>query len=506
MFWAFLELQGQLVYCPLADFGACGVREGHDIYAQAVGAQPVTGHMPLKNAFELQGKIAVLQRGICDFVTKALHAQQAGAIAVLVANNSDDGNGEAFVMDAGQRHDCVADTVRIPAMMVSRSHSTDIFQEIREAYLDRRELVVTIRFLGAQTASRVLAQQEQNQSAARNIERKQQREQQQEEAATLLRHRLGKTPQSKTSAPASLSEGVLATPSTSASERTFDWSPASSMRSSGSTRRSRARDREMCRENNQDELQQVESVHAAAALAMLHWCPMTTALVILDVQNYFTLPHGYGAKRVTDSVDTGSDEEFNITRETKPARTSPSKGRSSGEFYERVDNVLIPTIQDVLLASRATEGMEVIYSVVESATRDGRERSRAHKHASIHVPKHGFGAQVPKRIAPDDENDIVLSRTGVNVFAATNLDYVLRNLMVTHIVVMGISVLGSVESCVQTALDRGYQVSVLKEALLPLAGPTGGSPQRTSMLESFSSRGVQVLSAAEFVDKLQSFV
>jgi nicotinamidase-related amidase len=86
-----------------------------------------------------------------------------------------------------------------------------------------------------------------------------------------------------------------------------------------------------------------------------------------------------------------------------------------------------------------------------------------------------------------------------SVFSATNLDYTLRNLMVTHLVVMGISVLESVEACVQTALDRGYQVTVLKEALLPLAGTNA------SMLEGFSKRGVQVLTAAGFVDKLQSF-
>ncbi|KAJ8542615.1 hypothetical protein ON010_g12198 [Phytophthora cinnamomi] len=405
----------------------------------------------------------------------------------------------------------VADTVSIPAMMVSRSHSTDIFQEIREAYLDRRELSFTIRFLGAQTASRVLAQQERlaqlDRNAARSIEMKQQREYQQQEATTLLRTRLGKAPQSKSSAPASVSESVLATPSTSASEFTFDWSPASSMRSSASPRHSRARDchDEIRRADNQNELQLVEGVHAAAALAMLHWCPMTTALVILDVQNYFTMRHGYGADRTADCTGSGSDEEFDIKRGSESTHASSSKGRSSVEFYERVDNVLIPTIQDVLLASRATEGMEVIYSVVESATRDGRERSRAHKHAGIHVPKHGFGAQVPKRIAPDDGNDIVLSRTGVNVFAATNLDYVLRNLMVTHIVVMGISVLGSVESCVQTALDRGYQVSVLKEAVISLAGPTIGSSKTSSMLESLSKRGVQILSTDDFVDKLQSF-
>ncbi|GMF60699.1 unnamed protein product [Phytophthora fragariaefolia] len=502
------EASVELVYCPLADFGARGAREGQDVYAQAAVAQPVTAHEPLANAPELLGKIAVVQRGRCDFVSKVLHAQQAGAIAVLVANPG--GGAQAFVMDAGRRRDRLADSVSIPAMMVSGLHSTAVFQEIREAYLDRRELCFTIRFLGAPTASQVLEQQEwrqrQNRNAPRAGEAKQQRELQQREAAPLLRTRLGKTAQSRGSAPASVAGSVLATPSTSAGEMTSDyWSPASSRSSSASGRgRARDQDDDIRRAGNQRELQQIEGIEGAAALAMLHWCPITTALVILDVQNYFTMRHGYAAKETMGSVYSGSDDEFGIERLTEPARCSSPKGLSSLEFYESVDNVLIPTIQDVLLASRATEGMEVIYSVVESATRDGRERSRAHKHAGIHVPKHGFGAQVPKRIAPDDGSDIVLPRTGVNVFAATNLDYLLRNLMVTHIVVMGISVLGSIESCVQTALDRGYQVSVLKEALLPLIGPSMSS-KKASMLEGFSKRGVQVLSAADFVDKLQSF-
>eukprot|EP00644_Phytophthora_capsici_P012474 jgi/Phyca11/10147/fgenesh1_pm.PHYCAscaffold_46_\ len=334
----------------------------------------VLGGSVVMNAHELKGKIAVLQRGLCDFVSKVLHAQQAGAVAVLMANTSQEGGGEAFVMDAGQRHDQLADTVTIPALMVSRVCATDIFQHIREAYLDRRELWLTIRFLGGQTASRVLAQQEtlarQSRNAARDIELKQQREQQQEEAATLLRDRLGKTVASKGS--------VGSAVATSASELAFDWSPASSVKSTEG------------RGDNQKE------VVEAATLAMLHWCPMTTALIILDVQNFFTLRHGYSAE--ADS--------------TRSKLKAPFKAADT-KFYDDVDNVLVPTIQDVLLASRATEGMEVIYSVVESVTRDGRERSRVHKHAGLHVPKNGFGAQMPKRIAPDDRDDIVLSRTGV---------------------------------------------------------------------------------------------
>ncbi|KAG7381574.1 hypothetical protein PHYBOEH_010870 [Phytophthora boehmeriae] len=500
MFWPFLELQDQLVYCPLADFGACGARAGQDLYAQAVVAQPVTAHLPLKNALEIQGKIAVLQRGICDFVTKVLHAQRAGAIAVIVANNSGDDSGDAFVMDAGQRQDQLEETVDIPAMMVSRSHSTEIFQQIREAFLDRRELTFTIRFLGTDTASRVLAQQEslalQQRNAMRCVEIKEQREQQQQEAATLLRNRLGKVDEGIKPPAVRATRSAIATPSTSASE-VVGWSPLSSCESSSacSTHRTISGNRidDASPSNNQEE-DQLQSMQGAAALAMQHWCPMTTALVILDVQNYFVLRHGYGEKHVA------KDHEVRPTDPTQPERHSNTVDLG---FYDRVDNVLIPTIQDVLLASRATEGMEIVYSVVESATRDGRERSRAHKHAGIHVPRHGFGAQVPKRVAPDDGCDIVLPRTGVDAFAATNLDYILRNLMVSHIVVMGISVLGSVEACVQTALDRGYQVTVVKEALLPLAGVSGC--KMVSTLDGFAKRGVQVLTAADFVDKLQSF-
>lgn len=45
------------------------------------------GCQPLINAAEVVGNIVVLDRGNCYFTTKVLHGQEAGAIAVLVANN-----------------------------------------------------------------------------------------------------------------------------------------------------------------------------------------------------------------------------------------------------------------------------------------------------------------------------------------------------------------------------------------------------------------------------------
>jgi len=59
----------------------------------------------------VSGKIALVDRGTCDFVVKAKNAQTAGAIGVIVANNADTG---IFTMGGTTK-------IRIPAVMVSRA-------------------------------------------------------------------------------------------------------------------------------------------------------------------------------------------------------------------------------------------------------------------------------------------------------------------------------------------------------------------------------------------------
>ncbi len=51
-------------------------------------ANPLNACTPLSNAAALQGKVVLLQRGTCDFVTKVANAQAAGAKAVVVFNNA----------------------------------------------------------------------------------------------------------------------------------------------------------------------------------------------------------------------------------------------------------------------------------------------------------------------------------------------------------------------------------------------------------------------------------
>jgi hypothetical protein len=68
------------------------------------------------NAAALNGKIVVIRRGTCDFVTKVKFAQQAGAIAVLVVNTD---NG-LINMQGGDA------TITIPALCLSKSDGEKI--------------------------------------------------------------------------------------------------------------------------------------------------------------------------------------------------------------------------------------------------------------------------------------------------------------------------------------------------------------------------------------------
>ncbi|NID16168.1 PA domain-containing protein [Luteibacter yeojuensis] len=73
---------------------------------------PNDGCAALTNAAEVAGKVALIDRGTCDFTVKALNAQAAGASAVLLANNQ-----PAAVTPGGTP----ASPVNIPVILVSQA-------------------------------------------------------------------------------------------------------------------------------------------------------------------------------------------------------------------------------------------------------------------------------------------------------------------------------------------------------------------------------------------------
>ncbi|RMF31542.1 MAG: DUF11 domain-containing protein, partial [Bacteroidetes bacterium] len=75
--------------------------------------QPTLGCNELVNGDEIAGKIAMIDRGSCEFGRKSLNAENAGAIAVIVCNFED----ALVTMGAG----AVGDQVTIPAVFMRRS-------------------------------------------------------------------------------------------------------------------------------------------------------------------------------------------------------------------------------------------------------------------------------------------------------------------------------------------------------------------------------------------------
>jgi hypothetical protein len=85
----------------------------------------------LVNGAAVTGKIAVLYRGTCEFGAKAMNAQNAGAIGVVIINNT---GGAPIAMGAG----AVGGTVTIPVVMISDVAGASLRDEINNGTVRMR--------------------------------------------------------------------------------------------------------------------------------------------------------------------------------------------------------------------------------------------------------------------------------------------------------------------------------------------------------------------------------
>ncbi|WP_305968978.1 MULTISPECIES: cysteine hydrolase family protein [unclassified Mameliella] len=131
-------------------------------------------------------------------------------------------------------------------------------------------------------------------------------------------------------------------------------------------------------------------------------------------------------------------------------------------FIDRFRARALPQMQALQQAARAA-GVEVMYTTIESLTKDGRDRSLDYKITGFNVPKGSFDAKVIDELAPG-EDEIVLPKSSSSVFVSTHIDYVLRNLGVAQLVVSGVVTDQCVESAIRDACDLGYLVTQVTDA------------------------------------------
>ncbi|AZE48124.1 Isochorismatase [Pseudomonas chlororaphis] len=131
-------------------------------------------------------------------------------------------------------------------------------------------------------------------------------------------------------------------------------------------------------------------------------------------------------------------------------------------FIKRTREQVIPNQQKLLAAMRGAR-QNVLHTIIESLTADGRDRSLDHKLSDMHLPKGSPQAAIIDPLAAR-ENEIVLPKTSSGVFNSTNIDYVLRNLQTRHLIVAGIVTDQCVDMAVRDAADRGYLVTLVEDA------------------------------------------
>ncbi|RHZ11336.1 hypothetical protein DYB31_008721, partial [Aphanomyces astaci] len=396
-----------------------------------VVADPITAETPLKNTKDVAGKIVLVQRGGCDFLSKTIQVQKAGAVAIIVANTDEENPQLAFVMDAGLTRSGM--NAKIPALMAPFATAQHLLDLVGET--SGMKLNVSIVLLDATEASAVLDAQErgrqQRAKEADALRMQQEREKKQREATMLLRSRLVKDNQVAKALVDQIIPPVtvqLAPSTTSTLAESDDVSmfapvlvPAAPPVAPSTAPSAGAMTAEPVK---------TSSTSSSKLDGVIQ--SNTTGLLVLDVQYYCAMPH--------------VGKHSNMDRAT-----------SSKEYYfDRIKSTMVPNIQSILHILRQ-RSMEVVYATIESMTKNGRDRSKAHKMAGIHVSKHSFDAKVLESVAPTDY-DIVIPRT-------TNADYILRNLGLACLVLVGVSTLGTLEATVRDALDRGYTALVVEDAV-----------------------------------------
>ena len=101
--------------------------------------------------------------------------------------------------------------------------------------------------------------------------------------------------------------------------------------------------------------------------------PEQSGLLFIDVQNFAA--HRKGAE-----FEGLSDEAFD---------------RKYGWFFSQMKTRVVPNMQRLQKACRKSK-IEVMYTTIESLTKDGRDRSLDYKITGFNVPKGSWDASAPE--------------------------------------------------------------------------------------------------------------
>lgn len=199
------------------------------------------------------------------------------------------------------------------------------------------------------------------------------------------------------------------------------------------------------------------------------------ALLCIDLQ-YLDAARGHGV--FADSAESGVPLE------------------AQEYYFNRLEQTVLPNVRRLQDAFRA-EGLEVIHTRIRSQTLDGRERSPGHKRLGLHAAPGSKDAEFVEQVAPEGD-EIVLDKTASGVFNSTNLHYLLRNLEITALFIVGVYSNECVSTAVRDACDLGFYVTLIEDATATVT-----PEMQKATITTVSDRYARVMSADDAIREIR---
>lgn len=200
-----------------------------------------------------------------------------------------------------------------------------------------------------------------------------------------------------------------------------------------------------------------------------------TAMLCIDMQ-YLDAAPGYGI--FADADSSGLPPE------------------SQAYYFDRLDNLVLPNVRRLQDAFRSHR-LEVIHTRIQSLTEDGRDRGPGHKRLGLHAAPGSKEAEFLEIIAPQGD-EIVVDKTASGVFNSTNIEYILRNLGINGLYIVGVYSNECVSTAVRDACDLGFYVTLISDAI---ATVTPELDQAT--ITTMKDRYARVMTTDEAIDELR---
>lgn len=168
-------------------------------------------------------------------------------------------------------------------------------------------------------------------------------------------------------------------------------------------------------------------------------------------------------------------------------------------YFNRLEETVLPNVRKLQDGFRQ-KNLEVIHTRIQSMTQDGRDRGPGHKRLGLHAPPGSKEAQFLEVVAPKGD-EIIINKTASGVFNATNIEYILRNMEITGLFIVGVYSNECVSTAIRDACDLGFYVTLISDGIATV------TPElQTATLTTMKDRYARVLTTAEALGELAEYV